>query len=276
MIRNRGVLLCGLVMMMATVMADERDLAIQKKAKEFGVDGQVAAGITYYEGSGVPKNYPEAMKWFLKAANQGNADAAAMLGMMYEAGEGVASDSAEALKWYRIAAKKGNKTAQARVEALEAAQQATAEIAVLDTEMTALEKEKTALEKELEAMKLFETGAKYLQGEGVPQSMEEAAKYFRLSADKGSADAAKAMKLMFEAGAVVLATDPEALKYFRDSPKQTDADVFYMLGMSYDMGIIPDKGGEAKRWLRKAADLGHQEAKTYLQAKADLEALKKQ
>jgi TPR repeat protein len=37
----------------------------------------------YREGEGVPQNYAEALKWFRKAADQGNANAQFKLGIMY-------------------------------------------------------------------------------------------------------------------------------------------------------------------------------------------------
>jgi len=46
----------------------------------------------------------EALKWFRKAAEQGNPDAEATLGMDYEWGEGVKQDYGKAAYWYRRAA----------------------------------------------------------------------------------------------------------------------------------------------------------------------------
>lgn len=63
-------------------------------------------------GVGVPKDKAEAVKWYRKAADQGNADAQYYLGMMYELGSGVAIDLPEALKWYRQAAQLGNRDAE--------------------------------------------------------------------------------------------------------------------------------------------------------------------
>jgi TPR repeat protein len=49
-------------------------------------------------------DYAEAVKWFQKAANQGNAIGQSSLGVMYQHGKGVPQDYAEAAKWYRKAA----------------------------------------------------------------------------------------------------------------------------------------------------------------------------
>ncbi len=43
----------------------------------------------YDEGQGVPQDHAEAVKWFRKAANQGDATAQYNLGLMYGKGSGV-------------------------------------------------------------------------------------------------------------------------------------------------------------------------------------------
>ena len=65
-------------------------------------------GVEYYKN----KNYPEAVKWFRKAAEQGDAKAQCMLGVCYDNGQGVSQDYAEAVKWYRKAAEQGDAMAQ--------------------------------------------------------------------------------------------------------------------------------------------------------------------
>ena len=52
----------------------------------------------------VEQDQKEAVKWFLKAAEQGNAPAQQHLGVMYGGGEGVKQNSKESVKWHRKAA----------------------------------------------------------------------------------------------------------------------------------------------------------------------------
>ena len=66
----------------------------------------------YYLGSGVQQDNTEALKWFRKAAAQGDATAQNSLGVMYERGQGVPQDYTEAVNWYRKAVVQGNATAQ--------------------------------------------------------------------------------------------------------------------------------------------------------------------
>ena len=62
----------------------------------------------YQKGKGVPQDDAEAVKWYHKAAEQGDADAQNNLGVMYRNGKGVPQDDAEAVKWYRKAAEQGH------------------------------------------------------------------------------------------------------------------------------------------------------------------------
>ena len=69
---------------------------------------QFNLGWMYDHGRGVEQNDAEAVKWYRKAAKQGNADAQFNLGWMYQDGRGVEQNDAEAMKWYRKAAELGN------------------------------------------------------------------------------------------------------------------------------------------------------------------------
>jgi TPR repeat protein len=61
----------------------------------------------YANGKGVKQDDAEAVRWYRKAAEQGNAKAQFNLGVMYDLGKGVKQDDAEAVKWYRKAAFSG-------------------------------------------------------------------------------------------------------------------------------------------------------------------------
>jgi TPR repeat protein len=57
-------------------------------------------------------NYVTAFKEWQPLAKQGHASAQAQLGFMYAYGKGVRQDAAEAVKWYRKAAEQGDPHAQ--------------------------------------------------------------------------------------------------------------------------------------------------------------------
>jgi TPR repeat protein len=66
----------------------------------------------YSHGPGVPQDYAEALRWYRKAAEQGDANRQDGLASMYSHGRGVPQDYAEAVRWYRKAADHGYAKAQ--------------------------------------------------------------------------------------------------------------------------------------------------------------------
>ena len=68
--------------------------------------GQFKLGEMYYRGWNVfaVRNYDKALKWLRLAADQDHIIAQSYLGMMYRDGTGVPQDYAEAVKWYRSSA----------------------------------------------------------------------------------------------------------------------------------------------------------------------------
>jgi TPR repeat protein len=79
-----------------------------------GADAQFSLGWKYAHGDSVPQDYPEASKWYRKAAEQGHTDAQINLGFMYHRGLGVRQDLVEAYTWYTVAAAGGNTDATFR------------------------------------------------------------------------------------------------------------------------------------------------------------------
>ena len=66
----------------------------------------------YTQGKGVPRDYAQALVWYRKAADQGDALAQFSLGLVYDNGQGVPQDFAQAVVWYRKAADQGEARAQ--------------------------------------------------------------------------------------------------------------------------------------------------------------------
>ena len=54
--------------------------------------------------------FPDAVAWYLKAADQGEVEAQISLASCYRAGKGVERDPREALRWSRMAAAQGGRT----------------------------------------------------------------------------------------------------------------------------------------------------------------------
>lgn len=90
-------------------------LPIAQKDTAQSVDAQVRVGRLAELGRGMTKNLPEAVKWYQKAADQGNVEAEAYLGRMYRTGAGVPRDPLKAAKWSIKAATQSNPVAEANL-----------------------------------------------------------------------------------------------------------------------------------------------------------------
>ncbi len=95
----------------------ERDQSNLRLIYEIGLmyetaDDQFKVGLMYKKGCGVTKNDQEAIKWFIKAAEQGHKKAQLNLGLMYKKGCGVTKNDQEAVKWLKRSAKQGHMHSQ--------------------------------------------------------------------------------------------------------------------------------------------------------------------
>ena len=115
--------------------------------------------------------------------------------------------------------------------------------------------ELTTGQKQAEAQ--FKLGVKYLEGDGVQQSYEEAVKWFRKAAEQGLAAAQYTLGLRYLNGQGVTLSHEEAVKWFRKSAEQGFAAAQHNLGVMYLNGLgVSQSYEEAIKWFRKSAEQG--------------------
>jgi len=74
--------------------------------------------VRYHNGEEVPQNDAQAVRWFLRAAEQGHVTAQATLGAYYWAGRGVPPDLSKAYVWSALALAQGDENSKSRLEGL--------------------------------------------------------------------------------------------------------------------------------------------------------------
>ena len=89
-----------------------------KAAEQGDAEAQLHLGVMYGEGLGVEQSNEKAAEWYRKAAEQGNADAQVVLGCCYEFGDGLPIDLKKAALWYGRAGKQGHEKAAAALKRL--------------------------------------------------------------------------------------------------------------------------------------------------------------
>jgi TPR repeat protein len=86
--------------------------ALRKAAKNGDAEAQCELGFLYCCGGDIPKDYQEAIKWYVRAAKQNSARAQNGLGDMFIGGLGLPQSCEDAVKWWRKAAEQGYAAAQ--------------------------------------------------------------------------------------------------------------------------------------------------------------------
>jgi TPR repeat protein len=80
----------------------------RKAADQGDARAQFNLGLMYSEGKGVQQDFKQAAAWYRKAADQGEVEAQCNLGNKYRQGQGVQQDSKQAAAWYQKAADQGH------------------------------------------------------------------------------------------------------------------------------------------------------------------------
>lgn len=239
----------------------------RKAAEQGNAKAQYNLGNCYCLGEGVKHNYKEAIKWYRKAAEQGNADAQYSLGNCYCFGQGLEQNYQEAAKWYYKAAKQGNANAQYHLgwcyDWGQGIEQNYTEAEKWYQE-AAKNGSKDAKEKLKNlAKEQYEKGKKLYAN----YNYQEAVKWYCKAAEKGNASAQTELGFCYERGGGIAQNYTEAVKWYRKAAEQGYPLAQYRLGLCYadGNGVGKDKT-EAIKWYKKAAYQGNEDARSKLAA----------
>jgi TPR repeat protein len=85
---------------------------VESQAERGDANAQFSLGLKFANGEESTLDYPQAARWYLKAAEQSHALAQFNLGIMYDRGQGVPVDKAQSILWMDRAARLGDAAAQ--------------------------------------------------------------------------------------------------------------------------------------------------------------------
>jgi TPR repeat protein len=201
------------------------------------------------------KKYDEAIKWYMRAAEQGSSISQMNLAQMYEKGMGVKQDFAEAKKWYRKSMESGSGEALYRLASLN---------------------EKTG--DYPEAIKLYRRGIKqddyramialgemFELGRGVKKDEAQAAQLYEQGGDR-SRWAQFKLGIMYSQGQGVAKNEAKALQWWQKSADGGNGKAQNNLGFMYDRGIVVQRDyKKALDWYLLAQVRGVPQAKGNLE-----------
>lgn len=224
-------------------------------AAENGIaDGQFRMGWYYHVGDGVPKDAEEERKWYLLAAEQGHMYAQANLGISLAQGrDGASQDYRKSIAWLIAAADQGHSNAIAWLGHLLVGEDQATES---ETRAASEVIRQRALEGNLEAQ--FRLGALYQHGVGVPQSKEEATRWFLKAAANGHDAAQYDVGMNYRSGEGVARDFEIAFFWLLASAEQENSRAQYEVAeILFDgRGVPPDKVA-SHEWMEKAASQGY-------------------
>jgi hypothetical protein len=163
--------------------------------------------MSYY-GQGAPQDYTEAVRWYRKAAAQGDVRALNGLAYMHDHGQGVPQDHAEAVRWNRKAAERGDATAQSYVGFCYLHGQGVPQ----DYAEAVRWNRKAAEQGDATAQSYL--GFSYFRGQGVPQDHAEAVRWYRKAGEQGDKTAQVALTIIYFKGQGVPRNYTEAIRWF--------------------------------------------------------------
>jgi len=253
------------------------------KAEKGDPEAQTRLGLMYYEGRGVARDSYEAMRWWHRAEQQGNAyakfclhlfwctwlnageegrtNAMWRLASMYFEDVGVETNKDEGLRRWHTAAERGDVAAQ---RALGLVCSSGLFGVPKDTAAAAVWVRKAA--EAGNAMAQADLGDIYERGVGVETNLTEAVKCYRKAADQGLAMAQTRLGLWCENGGNVPEDYKEAVKWYRKAAEQNSIVAQNRLGSIFftGRGEVERDYKESAKWSRRAADQGDAQAQARL------------
>ena len=190
-----------------------------KKAAEQGfVKAQYYTGLAFHRGEGVKKDIRKAFEWYRKAAENGFVNAQFQIAQMYESGEYDNSNNyKEAVKWYKKAASQGLILAQLYLGDMYFYGRGVEK----DHLMAVRCYEAAADQGSTDA--ICNLGYMYEKGfGGLPQSSAEAYELYYKAADRRNRNAQFNLGVMYENGSYVKKDLNEAKRWYRLSADQGD------------------------------------------------------
>ncbi|MEE9315024.1 MAG: caspase family protein [Rhizobiaceae bacterium] len=187
-------------------------------------------GSMFVDGLGVKKSNAEAVYWFRKGAELGDANSMNRLGVMIEYGSGVDKSETEAVYWYQKAAEKGHVTAMNNLGVSYKQGQG-----VDKSDSEAVSWYRKAAEKGY-AQAMRNLGFMLKNGRGVAKSNAEAVYWYRKAAELGDAKSMNRLGLMIENGQGVPNSNTEAASWYRKAAEKGNTQAMVGLAVFYDDG----------------------------------------
>jgi TPR repeat protein len=188
-------------------------------------------GTMYYNGNGVTQSYETAAGYFRKAADRGLSAAQDSLGDMYYYGHYFKQNNTEALKWYRKAAEQGYPSAQNNLGVM---YQSGYGVKADDAE--AIKWYRMAADRN-DAYAQYNLGDYYSESYPLRYDFKKAFKWYLKAAQNGYARAQRELGVLYQMGRGTKQNHVMAAKCYRAAAEQGNPQAMAHLGYLYEKGL---------------------------------------
>ena len=231
------------------------------KAAELGnADAQNDVGLMFFNGRAVIDNPLQMASWCRKAATLGVADAQVYLGDLFDLGRGVKQDFFKAAYWYRRAAHQGNAEGQMKLAALYHAGRGVRR----DDHLSQKWYRKASHKRPVTAPQLPVMGTH----PRLTRDIERSLFWWHRAAKRGQDNAYFNLGLVYSQGLGTAVNLVEAARAFREAAIQGNAEAQINLAQLYCLGKgVKQDFPLAINWVSRAAATGHAKALYFLGAR---------
>ena len=236
---------------------------IRKGAKYNNTEALFTLGMFYLEGVGVSQNFQTAMSWFEKAAKRYHMEAQFALGALYLRGKGgleVTSNNKKAFPWIFRSALSGLVEAQFNLGTLVSGSSG----GFTPKPIQAFHWLEKAARKNYPRAQ-FMTANIYEKGIGTDQNSKKAFYWYKKAAENGLVESQLVVAEIFLNGDKKIGIKKninEGKKWLKKAAEQEDTTAQFRLGvLEYN-----SDSKKSTKWLQRAAEAGHSQAKLMLQS----------
>jgi TPR repeat protein len=215
----------------------------------------------YDSGVGVEKDPVEAFKWFLLAAEKGDAQAQFNVALNYQFGKAVSKDPEAAILYYTLAADQGYSEGQLNLGLM----YLNGDECTKDIEKGFELIEKSAKSGEPNALNTL--AILYENGIGVEKDIVKAMNFYREGAKRGSYVARLSLSLRANDDEDVVCEDlSKYLWIYQDAAELDYPKAQFEYGLLFYKGLGVTKNlRTALKWINRSADRGYKKAKLFLE-----------
>ena len=210
-------------------------------------------GVQYHKGVYLEKNLDQAVKLWEIAAKYDHKEAAYLLGLFYLNGEGLKPE--EGVSWMIVASTLGHCQANTRLGYCYANGFGVEE----NKELSAKYWKMAADLGDVEAQYNF--GVCSANGKGVNENYPLAVDYWKIAASQGNAEALYNLGICYFENLGVPQDIEKAVKLWEEAARQNHMKSLYSLGLFFINLENEQKTKEGLQLLKRAADLGHNDAR---------------